>query len=260
MGACPLGSVQVHLMQRVTVAKSQYELDKQRRAKAPSRRPKGEKRPSRRGILIAVGAAAVAGLLIWAMVGSGGGVADNREENIAAFTLDDDPYMGDPAAPVVLVGYESPHCSSCQRFHQELLPALKAEQFDTGRAVYYYIQGTISNDFESNVAQECAMAEGGNDAFWALTDRFYSRSNTYSTPPLEGWLSDLAQQMDLDEEALLDCYRDRSTSRAVSQDWGVGRDRDATGTPTFWAFGPEGEAVRINDIRQIADVIDALAA
>lgn len=203
-------------------------------------------------------AVAAAAILAWAAWPDA--PAQTRAANVAAFGLEDDPYLGDADAPVVLVGYESPHCSACQRFHLQMLPALQADYFDTGRVVYHYVQGTIGGDFRSNVAQECAHEHGGNDAFWSMTDRFYQRANTYSTPDLEAMLQQVAEQHGLDPEPFVDCLETTETSRAVSDDWSVGSDMGARGTPSFWAFGPTGEAVAIGNWGQIPAFLDQLVA
>ncbi len=225
-----------------------------RRSKATTKEPSDG--GNRRWLVLGAIAVAV-GLIAWTAWPDPPVVG--REANIAAFGVSDDPFMGDPDAPVVLVGYESPHCSACQRFHLQVLPSLQ-EHFDLGNVVYHYVQGTIGGDFESNMAQECAHREGGNPAFWRLTDMFYQRSNTYSTPDLQSWLRHVADEQDLDGDAMVQCLRDGATSRQVSQDWSVGSDHGARGTPTFWAFGPEGEAVQVGNYGQLPAVLDQLVA
>lgn len=211
------------------------------------------------GRWIAIGALAVVAVLV-AVAAWPDDPVDSRAANVAAFGLDDDPFLGDPEAPVVLVGYESPHCSACQRFHLQMLPDLQAEYFDTGRVVYHYIQGTIGGDFNSNIAQECAHRHGGNDAFWRMTDLFYQRANTYGTPDLHGMLRQVADEQGLDPEPFVACLDGAQTSKAVSEDWGVGSDRGVRGTPTFWAFGPTGEALAIGNAGQIPAFLDQLVA
>lgn len=182
---------------------------------------------------------------------------------LAAFNVDDDPFLGDPTSRVALVGYESPHCSSCKAFHQGVLPDLRAEFFDAGRAVYYYVQGTIGGDQDSSIAQECAALHGGNAAFWDLTDRFYARANTYSTPDLRSWLGALADEHGFDRDAVLACFDDQETLDAVSEDLRVGRDQGARGTPSFWVIGHDGEAVKVasGQVRQaLAEAIEAASA
>lgn len=200
---------------------------------------------SKRGKALVLGGTAIAlVVLIWAAWPDA--PATTREANIQEFGLADDPFLGDPDAPMVLVGYESPHCSSCQYFHNNLLPSLDQEFFQPGKVVYRYIQGTIGGDFESSIAQECAYREGGNEVFWDLTARLYARSYTYSSPDWDAWLNDLATDHGLDAPALTTCYHDQETSSKVRQDLRVGSDHGVQGTPTFWIFGAEGKAQQVS--------------
>lgn len=221
------------------------------------RRDGGGAKPTMKVFWIAVAVVGV-GLIAWAAWPEP--AVEGRAANFAAFGLDDDPFIGDPDAPVVLVGYESPHCSSCKHFHNNILPGLKADFLDTGKVAYYYIQGTTGGDFDSNVAQECVHREGGNDAFWDLTDRLYARSNTYATPDWNTWLGQIAADHGLDENALLSCFRDEDTASRVHRDWSIGGDHGARGTPTFWVFGAEGEADRVANAGEVRSWLEALTA
>ncbi len=212
---------------------------------------------------VALGTLVVVGLLVFLIVNGGGDpeVGSTREENFAAFGLEDDPYLGDPAAGVVVVGFEAPKCVSCQYFHAQVLPHLRTTYFDEGRAVFYFSQYTAGYDFDYNggVAQECALREGGNDAFWQLTDTMYREQRQFTAATAEDFLSALATERDLDEEALLTCYRERETAGLVDADWRLARSLDIPGTPTFYVFGPSGEPVRAS-IGELEDVMRDLGA
>ncbi len=45
-----------------------------------------------------------------------------------------DRVMGDPNAPIEIVEYSSLTCPHCRKFHVEILPELKKNYFDTGKA------------------------------------------------------------------------------------------------------------------------------
>ncbi len=225
---------------RLTLVASQRDQDMKRRQTGPAK-----KRPW--WLVAVVLTLAVGALALWPQAPA----PATRDANFAAFGLADDPFMGDPEAPLVLVGYESPHCSSCQYFHNNILPTLDQEFFSTGKVVFYYIQGTIGDDFESSVAQECSYQAGGNAAFWDLTQLLYARSNTYTAPDWDTWLGDLADRQGLDHQALLDCFHGQETGSKVSADLRVGRDHDARGTPSFWLFGATGEAQKVSPFSEL---------
>ena len=180
---------------------------------------------------------------------------------LAAFEVDDDPYLGSPDAPVALVGYESPHCSACRGFHTQILPQIQ-HLFDNGSLVYYFLQGTIMDaDRVTSEAQECAYREGGNPAFWSLTDRLYGRAGNavYSTPDLRGWLSDLAAEQGLDEAELLGCLERGDTQKRVNEDLRIGREQGVRGTPSFWIV-VDGKVHTVHDFAALPGELAALTA
>lgn len=184
------------------------------------------------------------------------------EAGLASFQLDDDPFMGDPAAPIVLIGYESPHCSSCQRFHLSVLPDIQP-LIDNGTVVYYYIQGAWGQaggtERVGGMAQECAYREGGNAAFWDMTERIYARSNVYAATDWSAMLRSVAADHGLNPEPFVSCFEESKTSKAVSDDARVGRDHNARGTPTFWVFDGETEAP-VDSFVRLPEILNDLAA
>jgi len=205
----------------------------------------------RRAPWLVAGCLAVVAVIV-AVIAAQEDAPRGHDENFSAFGLDDDPFLGDPDPPVVLVGYESPHCSSCQYFHNNLLPGLKERYIAPGDVVYFYIQGTIGGDLDSSIAQECVYEQGGNTAFWNLTDRLYGRDHTYTSPDWHAWLDDSAADHGIDAEPLQACFDERATEDRVRADLDVGRRQGARGTPTFWAFGG-GEAVPIGSMSDVED-------
>lgn len=191
----------------------------------------------------------MAAILISYLVLAGNeGPADTRDANFARFGLADDPLMGSPDAPVVLVGFESPHCPSCQSFHKNVLPTLKQNHIDTGNVAYYYVQATIGHDTDlaGSIAQECALKVGGPHAFWNFTEMLYDRSNIYANADYAGYLDQFAMDEHLDQEQLAGCFDGKDTSKLVSSDYRKGRENGVQGTPTFFLFANSGEAIQVS--------------
>ncbi len=208
-----------------------------------------------RNAAVAVGVVAIVALLVLLMLRDGDPTGETRDANLSAFGLADDPFMGDPDADVVVVAFEAPKCASCQYFHAQILPRLKTDYFDAGRAVFYFTQYTAGYDFDydGGIAQECAHREGGNDAFWSLTEAIYRDQRRYTAANVGEFLSSLAAEQGLDETRLQTCYQDRETAGLVDADWRLAGDFDVPGTPTFYVFGLTGEPVRasLNDLEDV---------
>lgn len=206
-----------------------------------------------------IGLAIVAIVVILVVANTGGQAGNTKAENLEAFGLAEDPYLGDPNAPVVVVGFEAPTCSACRGFHAQFLPGLKADYFETGKAVFYYSQYHIGTDadFHIGTMQECALEHGGRDDFWNFTDMIYLELGQYpSTGEGRAKFNQFAAGHQ-SEADLLRCADDAELGGRVSQDYRVGRDWEVTGTPTFYIFGLEGEPARVS-MSQIGQAIDEL--
>lgn len=55
------------------------------------------------------------------------------------FDLDNQPYLGDPDAPIQIIEFADYKCPACKRWKDEVLTPLKENYIDGGQAVYYYI-------------------------------------------------------------------------------------------------------------------------
>lgn len=55
------------------------------------------------------------------------------------FNLDNQPYLGNPDAPIQIVEFSDYKCPACKHWKDDVLTALKANYIDDGQAVYYYI-------------------------------------------------------------------------------------------------------------------------
>lgn len=59
--------------------------------------------------------------------------------NSKEFNLDNQPYLGNPDAPVQIIEFADYKCPACKRWKDEVLTLLQESYIDGGQAVYYYI-------------------------------------------------------------------------------------------------------------------------
>lgn len=55
------------------------------------------------------------------------------------FNEAEQPYIGNKEAPITIIEFSEYKCPACKRWNEEVLPELKREYLDTGRAVLYYV-------------------------------------------------------------------------------------------------------------------------
>lgn len=79
------------------------------------------------------------------------------------------PYQGKSSAPVSIIEFGDYKCPNCKNFADNVIPVVKQELVDTGKAKLYYMNDTIINKTDavrSAKFAESVYAELGNDTFW----------------------------------------------------------------------------------------------
>ncbi len=91
--------------------------------------------------------------------------------------FDTDRYQGSKSARLALIEYSDYQCPFCQRVHPTLKQMMK--EYD-GKIVWVYRHfplGFHPNAVPLATAAECAGEIGGNDAFWAYSDKVMTNDN-----------------------------------------------------------------------------------
>lgn len=115
--------------------------------------------------------------------------------------------MGDPAAPITIIEYASLTCPHCAAFHKEVMPRLKKEWFDTGKAKLIYRDfptNPVGLAFAGAMIARCAPKE----QYFTLLTVFYASQDdwTRSADPIAA-LSQIARlggMTEADVKACLD--------------------------------------------------------
>ena len=144
--------------------------------------------------------------------------------------IDDDPFVGNEDAPVVIVEFSDFNCQYCKRFMSETLQPLLETYGDDILFVYrdFAILGPTSID--SAVAAECANEQG---AFWEYHDILFENQGAFSNDDLIGY----AEQLELDIEAFSVCLEDPEFINEVRRDSADAQKIGARGTPAFLING-----------------------
>ncbi len=164
--------------------------------------------------------------------------------------------MGNPEAPVVMVEYSDFACPFCTRFWQETLPAIKRDYIDTGKVRFVYKDFIVVGGDRGAEAAHCAQEQG---KFWEYHDLLFSRNaqdkSQWSNAEIhKGYAEDLG----LDENALIECFESRRYQEKVVQSTQEAIQNGGQGTPYFLinktsVFGAQ-------DYSEFQKVIDSLLA
>jgi len=101
-----------------------------------------------------------------------GDVADRK-----AVSTDDDAYLGEADAPVVLIEFSDYQCLYCRNFWRDTLPMIKSEYINTGKVRFVYRDLPLSVHpaaIPAAQATECAEEQG---MFWEMHDKIFSEQD-----------------------------------------------------------------------------------
>lgn len=144
---------------------------------------------------------------------------------------DEDHIRGNKNAKIALIEYSDFECPFCKKFHPTAQQALE-EYGDQIMWVYRHFpldQLHPKADKEAE-AVECAAKFGGEDAFWALTDKIYEITPANNGLDLDA-LPDLAAEIGLNRATFETCLDSGEMAQKVEDQYQSGLRAGVTGTP-----------------------------
>ena len=144
----------------------------------------------------------------------------------------DDPSFGPIDAPITLVEFSDYSCPYCQLWHREVSQELFATFPDQIRFVYKDFP-IVQGGRVGTVAAQAAHCADEQDAYWDYHDALLSGDYTLDPSGYE----QAAQDLKLDEEALMECVNSERYVDEVAEDLDYGVSIGVSSTPTFFING-----------------------
>jgi protein-disulfide isomerase len=211
---------------------------------------------SRRAALMAgAGALIVAGLTVMSSVETRAQAPLKPDVNMDEFMKKGDlpeNVLGKADAPYTIVEYSSMTCPHCAHFHTKVLPQIKKEFIDTGKAKYIVREFPLDNV----AAAAFMLARCVEPAkYFDFVDLLYSNQPewAFKDNPLPG-LQKFAKQVGFTEERFNQCIKDDKTLKYI--EWVRSRAHDQFGvkaTPTFFINGKKLDGVDLENFERILD-------
>jgi len=153
-------------------------------------------------------------------------------------SIDDDPIIGDPNAPITIVEFSDFQCPFCARFHTQTLPLILEEYIEQGKVKLVFrdfpIQSIHPNAVPASVAAECANEQG---KFREMHDILFEKQNAWNrieTADALSLFSQYASDMELEQDAFDSCISSGKYIEEIRNDLDDGREYGVSGTPGFF--------------------------
>ena len=157
---------------------------------------------------------------------------------------DADYIRGDKDFKITLVQFSDYECPFCKQFH----PTMQQVMTDyAGKGVrWVYRQFPLS--FHQNAEKEaeaglCVGKLGGQDKFWAFTDKIFERTTSNGTGFALTNLGPLAKEVGVDQTKFQKCLDDGEMASEVSAETADGTAAGVNGTPTTLILDKNGNYV-----------------
>jgi protein-disulfide isomerase len=161
--------------------------------------------------------------------------------------------MGNPKAKVTVIEYGSAACPHCARMNNEVLPELKKNYIDTGKARYVFREILTDPVPFAGTAFMMARCGGDKNYFAILDDVFHQQQAIYDSGDLPGGLLKIASKYGLDKDKLNACMDDKAVAGVNERNTQAQKDGiDASPTFIIGDTKLEGE----QSYQTLADAID----
>lgn len=142
--------------------------------------------------------------------------------------------LGDQNAKVTIVEYADFQCPFCKRFFQDVLPQLKTEYIDTGKAKFIYQTFPFLGP-ESYQAASAAMCAKEQERFWDFHDLLYQNQKAENSGAFsDAKLISFAKQIKLDQKQFNECLNIKKFDAEIQSEFNLGQQAGVGGTPTVF--------------------------
>lgn len=152
-------------------------------------------------------------------------------------SLDDDPVLGDPNAPVTIVEFSDYECPFCKRHYDQTHVQLTKDYVDTGKVkiVFRDLPLSFHDPMATTeaIAANCAREQGGDKAYWKLHDTMFENTTSNGTGLTKDQLNTFAGQQGLNVDNFKTCVDTEKYKDEVAKDLADAGNAGATGTPSF---------------------------
>ncbi len=177
-------------------------------------------------------------------------------------SIDDDPMIGDPDAPVTIVEFSDFECPFCMRFYHQTFPSIMEHYVETGLANFVYRDFPLDNIHPNaritHIASECADEQ---NMFWPYHDLLFERQlewNKLGAGDIVTRVVEYASILSLDIDAFTSCLNDPAINAEIDADIAHGVQYGVSGTPAFFIGNDDTGYVLVTGAKPFEAFVDVI--
>jgi protein-disulfide isomerase len=163
------------------------------------------------------------------------------QQEVAEVTVDDDPVLGNPDAPVTIIEFSDYQCPFCRVFWKDTLPLIIGEYVADGRVKIVYRDFPLSSHPMAIPYAEAAECAGDQDRYWEMHDIIFGEQEKLADGLIESLtiedLSNATEALEMDKEEFDTCMEEHKYLDEIRKDFEDGDAAGVTGTPSFFING-----------------------
>ena len=157
------------------------------------------------------------------------------------FTVEGDPYLGQPDAPVTIIEYSDYQCPFCGRHEAQTSQKIIDTFIKTGVARLVFrdmpLVSIHLHAMDAAVAADCA-GEQGAEAFWKMNRLLFKNQKIWvKSKDVGAKMEEYAKSLGLDTSKFKACFDAKQPQGDIQRDVQAGSKMGIRGTPGFWING-----------------------
>ena len=149
-------------------------------------------------------------------------------------TIEQEHVLGNLSAPIEIIEYSDFQCPFSQKFYNEILPSLKQEYIDTGKArlVFRHLPLNSIHPYAHKAAEatECAAMQG---KFWEMHKMLFEKGVNGGVEQFKAYAANLS----INSEKFASCLDSNLTRQKVIANFYQGVNSGVKGTPAIIVNG-----------------------
>ncbi len=190
----------------------------------------------------------------------------NVADTAAEISYEQEPFIGEAAAPVSIVEFGDYKCPACKSFNESFFPLIQKELVETGKAKFYFMNYSFINIDSNRSAQfaEAVYQELGNERFWEFhhlmyekqpDDASFEKVDLYTNEFLQETLGEIASNEEV--ARVMEAVGKEESMKAWEKDTETAKRLGVSGTPALFVNGREFKG---NSFEDLADMVNEAAA